>query len=330
MLISILLPFKNTGQYLTDCIESIVDQTEQHWELIAVDDHSDDKSFKIITAYAKNDHRIKVYRNNGNGVIDALRTAYHHAQGQLITRMDSDDIMTIDKLNILKQNLLTHGPGHIALGQVKYISDIGIGDGYQKYESWLNALILTGSCWNELYRECVIPSPNWMVYRSDFDKSGGFQSNIYPEDYDLAFRFYECGLQPIPCDKITLHWRDYPTRSSRTSEHYRDNRFFDLKVHYFLKLHHDPHRPLCLLGAGKKGKLIARLITNQHIDFQWKTNNPNKVGHEIYNIKLQSDQYLESDHQHMVAISNPKEKEYVVNRMERLKMIAMKDYFLFC
>ena len=68
-----------------------------------------------------------------------------------------------------------------------------------------------------------------MVHREDFDKCGGFQSNIYPEDYDLAFRFYRKGLTPIKCDEVLHYWRDYANRTSRTHEHYSDNTFLDIK-----------------------------------------------------------------------------------------------------
>ena len=53
-----------------------------------------------------------------------------------------------------------------------------------------------------------------------------FYPNDYPEDYDLAFRFYEVGLKPISCNTILHHWRDYATRTSRTHKHYADHTFF--------------------------------------------------------------------------------------------------------
>ena len=59
-LISIITPFKNTSQFIAQCIESIQMQTEQHWELLIVDDHSTDNSFNIVKRYAVKDPRIKV------------------------------------------------------------------------------------------------------------------------------------------------------------------------------------------------------------------------------------------------------------------------------
>lgn len=92
-LISILTPFKNTAQYLDDCINSIINQSYQNWELLIVDDSSEDESYTIVANYAKNDARIKLFKNTQNGIISALKLAYSHAEGEFITRMDSDDVM---------------------------------------------------------------------------------------------------------------------------------------------------------------------------------------------------------------------------------------------
>ena len=63
-----------------------------------------------------------------------------------------------------------------------------------KYEKWINGLTLTGNNYTEIYKECVIPSPCWLIHRNDFENCDGFEPNIYPEDYDLTFRFYKANL----------------------------------------------------------------------------------------------------------------------------------------
>ena len=122
-LVSIITPFKNTGLYLKECIESIQNQTYKNWELLIVDDHSSDNSSEIIAGYAHDDSRIKLLKNQASGIISALRTGYTHSSGQFITRMDSDDIMAKNKLKYLVNNLREYGTGHVATGLVKYFSD---------------------------------------------------------------------------------------------------------------------------------------------------------------------------------------------------------------
>lgn len=331
-LISILTPFKNTEPYLTDCLDSILKQTYTNWELLIVDDSSTDHSNAIVKSYAQKDTRIKLLMNSGQGIIEALRLAFHNSSGTLITRMDSDDIMTPNKLEVLASQLLTHGKDHVALGLVKYFSDKGISDGYNKYEKWLNNLTRKGNNYAEIYKECVIPSPCWMVYRKDLTKCSAFEPDLYPEDYDLTFRFYENGLSCIPCDQILHYWRDYPTRTSRTHEHYAQNYFLDIKLRYFLKLDYNASRPLTVWGAGSKGKTIAQSLVDNKIPFYWICDNPKKIGKKIYGQELKPFEFLVQlkDPQSIVTVANAHAQKTIRHYMHQQAMIAMKDYFFFC
>ena len=93
--------------------------------------------------------------------------------------------------------------------------------------------------------------------------------NRYPEDYDLAFRFYINGLKPIPCDRVLHHWRDYTTRTSRTDDNYADNTFIAIKTDYFINQEYDQTKNLVVWGAGRKGKSLAQIFIKHHIDFYW-------------------------------------------------------------
>jgi glycosyltransferase involved in cell wall biosynthesis len=284
--ISILMPVKNAAEYLKDCLDSILAQTFEDWELIAVDDGSSDKSKSILEAYADDESRISVFSNNGKGIIPALRLAFAKSTGKFITRMDADDIMHNEKLELLRARLVNHEVGHIAVGLVTYFSDSHLGDGYKKYAAWLNKLTEREANFDDIYMECTIPSPCWMVHRSDLNKCGGFQSDIYPEDYDLAFRFRKQKLKVKAVRREIHKWRDYPARSSRTDENYSDNRFSPLKVYHFIEQDRQEDMPLMLWGAGKKGKLLAKLFLERDQDFTWVCNNKNKIGHAIYGVTL--------------------------------------------
>ncbi len=281
-LISILIPFKNTVSFLSACLGSIQAQTYRKWEVIAVDDHSTDNSVEIASRFAKYDPRIRVLANQGSGIIPALRTAYAASSGIFVTRMDSDDIMLPHRLASSVASLSFYGPGTLAIGGVRYFSDRGISDGYARYETWLNRLTAQGSNFSEIYKECVVPSPCWMTSRDTLEMCGAFRPDRYPEDYDLAFRFYANGLRVIPCTDILHFWRDYDSRTSRTSVHYAQNYFLDIKLHYFLELDFDRKRPLVIWGAGFKGKKIAQGLQAKKIPFTWVCDNPLKIGKKIY------------------------------------------------
>lgn len=331
-LVSIVMPVKNTAIFLAECLESIVNQTESYWELIVVDDHSLDKSLLILEEYAASDKRIKVFKNDGNGIIDALRLAYSESKGELITRMDSDDIMSLDKISVLKSNLLNSGIGHIAVGLVKYFSEKPLGEGFKNYETWLNELTSTGVNFEEIYKECTIPSPCWMVFREDLEKCNAFNSNDYPEDYDLAFRFYLNGLKPIACDKVLHHWRDYSSRTSRTHIHYADNTFLDIKAYYFLKLEYDKTKNLVIWGAGDKGKTMAKKLIEKEIDFFWICDNSKKIGKHIYDQEMLPFTALSQieNSQSIITVANRKAQIEIKEYFNKKHLKPYKDYIFFC
>ncbi|MCB9190513.1 MAG: glycosyltransferase family 2 protein [Flavobacteriales bacterium] len=323
-LISILMPVKNAEPFLAECLDSILAQTERNWELLAVDDGSSDLSFEILNEYAQGT-RIRVFKNTGKGIIDALRLAFSESCGEFITRMDADDRMAPRKLEFLKRDLKSFGKGNLAIGQVKYFSETEVGDGYRRYEQWLNGLTETGTNYADIYKECVIPSPCWMVYRSDLDDCGAFEPNIYPEDYDLCFRFYQQGLKVIPSQEVLHFWRDHPDRSSRTDQNYADNRFLELKLNWFLELDHNPDQELILWGAGAKGKFIAKLLQERSIQFRWVCNNEKKIGKHVYGIEMESVDAVDKhvDGQVIVAVANPEEQN-------EIRQLLSTDAFWFC
>ena len=331
-LISIVMPVKNTSEFLNECLDSILKQNYTNWELLAVDDGSTDNSMAILNEYALKDNRIKVFSNIGSGIIDALRLAYSKSAGELITRMDSDDVMSREKLQVLSDNLLNAGKGNIAVGLVKYFSEDGVGEGFEKYEKWLNSLTVSGNNFEDIYKECTIPSPCWMVYREDLNKCGAFNPNRYPEDYDLTFRFYINNLKSVPCNKVLHHWRDYPTRTSRTDEHYADNTFLEIKTDYFLELEYDKQKNLVVWGAGGKGKVLAQKLINQYIEFYWICDNPKKIGKHIYDKELLAFEELDSieNSQSIVTVANPIAQKEIRAFFEERGQQSMKDFFFFC
>ena len=326
------MPFKNTAQYIDECIQSIKLQSYENWELLAVNDHSTDGSEVIVEQQATSDERIHLILNSGNGIIDALKTAFRQSKGQFVSRMDSDDIMKPAKLAHMVSQLNQSGPGHIALGQVQYFSKIRISEGYQKYEAWINQLTKAGNNYSEIYKECVIPSPSWMVFKDDLELCGAFNHDRYPEDYDLTFRFRKNQLKCLPCSQVLHLWRDYPTRTSRTSENYAQNSFLELKVFYFLELDYDPSRPLALWGAGDKGKEIAKLLIASGVEFYWLCDNPRKIGKKIYGRELLAYQELKNwkEPQSIISVANPEAQTEIRSYLQDWGMQSFLDYFFFC
>jgi glycosyltransferase involved in cell wall biosynthesis len=331
-LVSILTPFKNTAAFLEECLDSIQKQTYSNWELLIVDDNSTDNSYAIVASFAATDRRIRLIKNKGEGIINALQLAYSKSSGTMVTRMDSDDVMMPNKLEVLVNGLLTNGKKHVAIGLVSYFNANGVGPGYKRYETWLNQLTKTGKNYTEIYKECVIPSPCWLVYKDDLDACGAFSPQIYPEDYDLTFRFYKYGYTCIPCNEVIHKWRDYSTRTSRTHVHYAQNHFTTLKVRHFLDIDYNPNKNLVIWGAGTKGKLMARLFLEANIPFYWICDNPNKIGKSIYGKTMLDFKALSEIDvpQSLITVANPKAQEEIRAFLNKLNLKPFADYIFFC
>ena len=95
-LISIITPVYNVEQYLRQCIESIIMQDFQDWELILVDDGSTDKSGVICDEYALKEERIRVLHKENSGQADSRNVALQLAKADLIGFVDSDDWIESD------------------------------------------------------------------------------------------------------------------------------------------------------------------------------------------------------------------------------------------
>lgn len=325
------MPVKNAGQYLEDCIVSIQSQTEINWELIAVNDDSTDNSEDILNWFSAVDERIQYAKNKDSGIIDALKCGYALSHGDLIHRMDADDLMVPEKLTLLKGKLLKQGKGTVVTGKVEYFAAEGVNEGYLNYQNWLNNLCETNSHWKELFKECVIASPNWLLYRSDFEKCGAFNSEVYPEDYGLVFRMYEVGLKVAAVDAITHLWRDHEERSSRNDENYAAYTFFEIKLRYYLSLKYDSNRPLMVWGAGKKGKDLAKKLQAQNIPFTWVSNNPNKHGKEIYDQLMESFKSIatKDSPQIIITVALKNAKSEIIEFLEELNFEEGQDFFFF-
>lgn len=330
--ISILMPVRNAMPFLVECLDSILAQTVKDWELIAINNQSEDSSLAILEKYAQLDNRIKVFTNNGDPkIIPALQLAFEKSTGKMITRMDADDIMVEYKLEDLKRTLKKHKKGTVVTGKVNYFSVGELGEGFIKYEKWLNEIAENGAYFNHIYKECVIPSPCWMMYRSDLEKVGGIVTGTLPEDYDLAFRIYKKGLNVVGTHRPIHLWRDHFNRNSRNDPDYADNSFLSLKTNFFLDCDYNEEKELTIWGAGKKGKNVARILLDKGLKFTWITDNKNKIGRDIYGVILQDfDSNLDyKNHQTIILVSNPDQQSEILDFLNEQNLVNTEDYFMF-
>ena len=187
-LISIIVPVYNVEKHISECIESLLNQTYQNLEIVLVDDGSTDESGKICDKFAQKDNRIKVYHKPNGGVSSARNYGLEKATGKYISFCDSDDQMTSQMIEKLFNALQEHNV-KMAMCGYKQINDNGEKD--HKKESRLYCI----DAENDLFE--IISSPelnlsavwNKMFEASEIKKLKFDHSISWGEDQIFVFDF---------------------------------------------------------------------------------------------------------------------------------------------
>lgn len=120
--ISIILPVYNTAKFLAKCLDSLINQTFNDFEIICVDDGSIDNSINIIEAYIQKEPRIKLLKSNHSGVGNARNLGTKNAKGDYIQFLDSDDFFEPDMLEKMYTVAQIHNADIVACS-AKYVSE---------------------------------------------------------------------------------------------------------------------------------------------------------------------------------------------------------------
>ncbi len=116
VLFSVLVPVYNVAPYLRECLDSVLGQSCQDFELLLVDDGSTDGSGAICDEYAAGDARIRVFHKPNGGLMSARRYAIARAAGEYDVFLDSDDSLTPDALETLARAIGESGADCLLYG----------------------------------------------------------------------------------------------------------------------------------------------------------------------------------------------------------------------
>ena len=135
----------------------------------------------------------------------------------------------------------------------------------------------SGRHYEEIYKECVLPSPCWMVYREALLICGAFSRDVYPEDYDLVFPVIQTQDSDRRFGKrCSISGAIIPTDYAQRQGVCRLN-FLSLKLSYFLRsATYQP--PLVIWGASTAKEGSCPAYASGGIHFHWVCNTPSKWG----------------------------------------------------
>jgi glycosyltransferase involved in cell wall biosynthesis len=195
-LISVLMPVYNAELFLTDTIESVLNQTFKNFEFIIIDDGSTDRSIDIIRSYS--DHRIKLFQNKKNiGTTATLCKGIDLCQAEYIARLDHDDICYPSRLERQYEFIRLNPDGAMYSCWAKEVTKDRVlirTDLHDPAHYYFN---LTFTCW--IYHST-------MVYRKDAVLLVGKYTATYTEDFELIWqilRRYKIYHQP----EVLLEYR---------------------------------------------------------------------------------------------------------------------------
>lgn len=181
--ISVLLPSKNAGKYIKNAIDSIFEQTYQNFEIIIIDE-STDNTEKIISSF-KSDKIIyrKIYNSN---ISKSLNLALKLASGDIIARMDADDISHPERFEVQLNYMKNHKDIHLVGSNFYFINDEGnilskkkLPEHHEKIEYWMPIL-------------STFLHATMMTYKSTLNYIMGYSEYLdRAEDIDLFFRLFK-------------------------------------------------------------------------------------------------------------------------------------------
>lgn len=123
--VSVIIPVYNVEKYIGRCLNSVLSQTLEEFEVIVVNDCTLDRSMTVVRRYAQDDERIKIVEHDVNrGSMMARRTGYMAAQGDFITFLDSDDTLPKGALEALYLAAIKEN-ADIVSGTIQYIPNKG-------------------------------------------------------------------------------------------------------------------------------------------------------------------------------------------------------------
>jgi glycosyltransferase involved in cell wall biosynthesis len=218
--ISVIVPVFNVEKYLAICLNSILSQEFDSFEVICVNDESTDSSSVILQEYAKSFNNIRIINQKNSGLSVARNIGLKESSGEYILFVDSDDSIISGTLSMLYEtsknsdlDILDFNAYSLKNGtQYRYFKNFIEFDRPVDGRSYLNAHIKKYhiqpfiSAWAHLYKRSFL-----------IDNSITFIPNIYYEDLPYTARAHICAKRIAYLDKMFYHYRTNMNSQSKKS-----------------------------------------------------------------------------------------------------------------
>lgn len=181
-LVSVVMSVYNGGPWTKAAIESVVHQTYSNWEFIIIDDASKDETKSILAAYSSNPKFKIITNTEQRGLTKNLNTGIKATSGELIARMDADDICLPERFTKQVDFLLNHPETSVVSGFVEFIDEKGDPKGEWRDDRKANS-------WKKIkqmlpWKNCIA-HPVVMIRKKVFEKYQYNEAQTNSQDWDL-------------------------------------------------------------------------------------------------------------------------------------------------
>ena len=210
--ISVIVPVYNVEKYLTQCIESILSQTYQEFELLLIDDGSEDNSGSICDHYSNIDSRVHVFHKENGGVSSARNMGIEHAKGEWVCFVDSDDWIDKDTFEYITG--LWKGADFLQFG---YRRTGGTASEYSYVPSKVLRYSTSVYCTKRIYHSAIC---GYLLKLNIIKKYKiSFPNHIkYGEDQAFILKTLICSSEIVILDRHFYNYRDREGSAMHASE----------------------------------------------------------------------------------------------------------------
>lgn len=229
-IVSVIIPAYNAAMYIKECIDSIIRQTMENWEIILVDDGSSDSTDSICEAYAYAYPRIKFLRQDNQGVSVARNNGLKAAQGEYIMFIDSDDVLPADALKTFQTIALESGYPDMIRGEFEAIDE----NGNLKFKSKQRANQITKTNDVDAFYCKFIKNEYFLwlfwIKRKKIEQSGSCftPGMVYMEDAEFLLKLMPCINKCVYTPSRTYQYRKHPHAVSASMDNRRAQNIIQL------------------------------------------------------------------------------------------------------
>ncbi|MDR1886420.1 MAG: glycosyltransferase, partial [Prevotellaceae bacterium] len=220
--VSVVMSMYNADKFLRECMDSILAQTFTDFELIIADDGSSDNSVETVKSYR--DNRIKLVVGE-HDFINSLNTAMSHAKGKYIARMDADDIMPVDRLEVQYEFMEKNPETDVCVGWMQFF---GHSTHLEKIPADHDKIE------NGLIRRNFIMNPTAMIKREILSNNNIKYERDYPpaEDYKLWVDLIRAECHFAGMQRILNFYRTHACQLTVTGQEEMRKSAFRIQMEY--------------------------------------------------------------------------------------------------